>query len=177
LTASELAASASLDAPVLTVISKDLLQAVPIPGTLASEVDIAIPDGTDAAVISFPQIAFDPARPYATEAYLYDPPGEKQGLWNYYPVIDRGTRLSVPKPRAGAWKLVLLHSDSCPNPGPINVEFLRQTGAGTSTSARQYLVFGALCSGADCADTWPLDNPLWRFVPLLPIASQTKGSQ
>jgi hypothetical protein len=173
LTAAELEASASHDAPVLAVTTEEQFQAVPIPETPAREADIAIPDDTDAVVISFPQIAFNPAKPYATEAYLYDPRGEKQGLWNYFPVIDHSTHLAVPKPRAGTWKLVLLGTD----PGPIKIEFLRHTAKGITAASQQYLAFGALCSGAECADTWPLDNPLWRFMPLFPISRQTKGAQ
>jgi Subtilase family len=172
LTASELLAAAR-DAPALVVTSQQQLHAIPVPGTPAYNVDVAIPKGTDAVVISFPQSVYNPAKPYAVEAYLYDPQGEKQGIWNYLPIVDGQARFNIPKPKAGTWKLVVLGAD----PGPIKLELLHQTAKEASASAEQYLAFGALCNGAECADTWPLSNPLWRFMPLLPISSQTKGVQ
>jgi hypothetical protein len=169
LTASELTASVTRNSPLLVVTRKERIKAEVIPGTLAREANVTVPAGADAVVISFPQIAFDPARPYATEAYLFDPPGNGQGLWNHYPVIDGKTHLSVPKPRAGIWKLVLLGSRSGYDVGPIDVEFLRYTTASVNPPVERYLAFGALCTGSECFTTWPLDNPLWRFMPLFPI--------
>ncbi len=153
----------------LQVIRQRELQTYSIPRTPLREVNVVVPpQGVDSLVVTFPKPNADQVTLFATQVYAFTPPYRgRERLWNHYPVISPNTLLAIPKPAAGNWKFII----SGPDPGPVTVQLLRATRQNANTRDRGYLAFGSQCRGTGCADTWPLDDPLWRFMPLFPIDS------
>jgi hypothetical protein len=176
LTQAELLSSGNHKSGVLAVEAESQVPARTVLGTPIRERDVSVPlKGVDAMVISFPNARSEPGHSQLAAVHLYMPPDErgKKRLWNYYSNVSRDTIIPIPRPISGTWKVMLTGSD----PGPIKVELLRKSDRKESGPERSYFAFGSLCDGATCANTWPLDDPFWRSMPLFPLPAhaQTKS--